>query len=141
VRILGADPGGTTGIVILDTDSWSVLASGHPTAKDAYAALEHAMGFWSVDRVGIEAFTITARTAELSRQYDALYLIGWTTGLCLKHRIPLVVDTAGNAKAVWSDARLKAHPAIDDAVRNEHARDALRHALLTAQKAGETPPR
>jgi len=136
VRILGLDPGGTTGIVLVDTDDWTYDAWEIPVNK-AWGQIWDLLVWQTPDLVSIEQFIVTVRTATLPRQSDATDLIGWAKGLAKICKVPLVSDSAGNAKAAWSNERLSM---VGLRVVGDHARDAMRHALLGAQKHGKVPP-
>jgi hypothetical protein len=94
------------------------------------------------DLVGLEQYIITARTAKLSRQTDALELIGAVKANLLYAltdngvEVPLSMHSPADAKSVWSDDRLKKHDLYMLAAG--HAKDALRHALLATERAGHS---
>ena len=135
--IMGIDPGGTTGIVVLDTDNLEIIAS-HEFDQDTtvhylYSVLVEKWTEYAIDEVGIERYTIAGRTLARSRQTAALELIGVTRAFCLISKTPMHLQTPADAKNVWSDERMKEVPI---AVPGRHAKDAARHALLLAQRRG-----
>lgn len=142
MHVLGVDPGGTTGVVLLDVEHWQVLFAGElsfsATVEYLYAELIDRIPP-APDVVAFEKFTITQRTLKLTRQYEALELIGIGRAFCQLAGIEFVrPQTSSDAKTVWNDDRLH-YVHLYDAVRGGHARDALRHALLCAQRKGRVP--
>lgn len=134
--ILGVDPGGTTGVVLLDPQQ--LLVTGHMqlTVKDDLAGewagwLRHIVP--TVDIIVAERFTISQRTIQHSRQHDALDVLGALRYLSIIERKPLDLQMASDAKAAFSDDTLK-NLDLFNSVTGEHARDALRHALLATRR-------
>lgn len=85
----------------------------------------------SADLVSIERFTISARTLKLTRQPDALYLIGATMLVCHEENVPLELESPGNAKSAFPNEMLRLHGVWH---RSRHVRDALRHTLLAMRR-------
>ena len=84
MKILAADPGGTTGLVLL---SWSRELPADPTAsevlwhaqmapEDAEDAIEGLLADNRADVMAIERFVLGPGASKMTRQLDALYLIG-----------------------------------------------------------------
>lgn len=136
MKILGVDPGGTTGLVVLDLDIPAVIDyhqfNQEETVVYLYMLLTNELEY-TVDAVAIERFTIAGRTLTRSRQTTALEIIGVTKALCQLSETPLHLQTPADAKNVWSDERLKT---AGISITGKHCRDALRHALLLAQRHG-----
>lgn len=135
--ILGVDPGGTTGIAVIETNGLRLVDSRQLTQTDTvtylYDLLVRRSLTYGVDQVAIERFTIAGRTLVRSRQTTALELIGVTKAMCQIAGVPATLQAPADAKNVWSDRRLQT---TGIAAFGKHSRDALRHALLLAQRCG-----
>lgn len=133
---VGVDPGGTTGVASCQIDQ-------EPHYFDAFQETpEHVLNWtWDVMRswgrsciIHCESYTITARTTKLSRQYDALYVIGalrWQAqhwGAMFKLQDPAV------AKKMASNSLLRKRDFWTPA--KEHANDAARHMVVALVEAG-----
>jgi hypothetical protein len=139
--VLGVDPGATTGLALID-----VAESGNTLVVETHQLAVKETMLWlrrelpTVDLVGVEKYIITQRTAKLSRQTDALEIIGVVKANLLYIltdlgiEVPLSMHTPADAKTVWNDERLKKHDLYRQAPG--HAKDALRHALLATERAG-----
>jgi hypothetical protein len=138
-RILGVDPGGTTGLCVLQwegelparEDTSRLLYCDQVAPEDAEDALMDIIRdsvHGPLDLVAIEKFTIGPGTHKLTRSYDALYLIGLTRALCRWAGVPMQLQGPGPAKKAYDDNRLKD---LGFWVPGDHARDAIRHALLS----------
>jgi len=132
MMILGIDPGGTTGLAMLDVRSpreWSIETREMP-ADEALDWLHwELLHSGDVDLVAIERFFISARTARLSAQHDAIEIIGAVRMCCRATDTDMVRQSPADAKTVWPDHRLQS---AGITVRGEHARDAARHAALAS---------
>ena len=129
MKVLGIDPGKTTGWVVVDTDN--VILHGQVAFDDAPKLLDSLIV--TVNFVAIERFTIGPRTLQLSRQMEAVYVIGGTIFLCELSEVPWGLQTPADAKAAFTDDYLKTIEMFDK-VAGRHARDALRHALLAIRR-------
>lgn len=139
MRVMGIDPGGTTGIALIN---WSGEAEPTPAAYVNHTQLDWGTDVvtglaWLLtneeapDLIAIEKFIITTQTARYTRQPEALYVIGGVLFLAALHGIEhVVMQTAANAKTAWPDSRLK-ETGWGDIIKakDRHARDGLRHAL------------
>lgn len=132
--ILGVDPGGTTGVVILNPEPLEVIW------HDQLAVKEDPLneGEWArelkrivppVRAIAAERFVISPRTLRNTRQHDALDVLGALRYLSIIEGVELILQNASDAKTAFSDEVLKSL-GLFDAVKGGHARDALRHALL-----------
>lgn len=65
----------------------------------------------------------------MSRQYDALELIGWLRAMSYLCDIPFVLQTPADAKRFSTDKKLEAAGWLQPKGQ-DHANDALRHLLL-----------
>ena len=145
MRVLAADPGGTTG--------WAYYADGAVTAgQDEFASFTDIVDGWcsvhSTDpkRKGVpdvivaERFLITPQTAKLSQQSTALEIIGFLRYVAHREGIPFVLQTPADAKRFAQvgsdkDARLERVGWLKKPkAQNDHANDALRHLLLYTVK-------
>jgi hypothetical protein len=131
MRVLGVDPGGTTGLAVLEWDSYNKTVE---VVDSLELALEAAMRWLydsavmlTVEGIGIERFVFTPRTTKLSSQYDAVYVIGAALCIGVNREIPIRMQSPADAKAAFGNENLKDLGAY---VKGEHARDAARHALL-----------
>lgn len=133
MRVIGVDPGGTTGICWGDTDDM-------PLFEPTLAQLPDRMGVGNfVEKymqVGvilrpthgvlvIERFDL--RSNVKSQQLDPLYIIGMCEWLCWRHGWEFVLQTPAQAKSFATNDKLKA--AGWYVPGQEHARDASRHLL------------
>lgn len=143
--MIGIDPGKVTGIVVVEVaedGSVEVLEAHQLPVTETMLWVRRELANEPPDLVGLESFIITARTAKLSRQPDALELIGVVKACILFAltdngvEIPLSMHSPSDAKTVWSDERLKKHDLYMLAAG--HAKDALRHALLATERTGRS---
>lgn len=140
---MGVDPGGTTGIAIIDVP-WD--DSRYEPTPDTYrfdAQIEASWG-GGADAIGcrmfdlindeqpdlivIEKFIITQQTVRFTRQPDALWIIGGVRFIADILSIPTHLQPASLAKTTWDATRLK-DTGWAKVVKRKHARDALRHTL------------
>lgn len=138
--VLGVDPGLMTGLAIIEWDGRT-------------PAPEHTPGFWyeevpfhamaerikalmnrGVSLVGIERYIISQRTTKFTRQPEASYVIGWVLGLAqLMGTVEVRQQMMSTAKDAYSNGRLRE---LGYKIKGDkgHAKDALRHALLSTHK-------
>lgn len=134
MRVLGVDPGGTTGLAVVDTDRRKIhLSESDPRATVAklYESVCRSPDF---DLIAVERFIITPRTAKITRQPDAMEIIGAIKAFAQVARrpTPVIMQDPGSAKTAWDNERLKVH-GIYGPPSMGHARDAMRHALFAIQ--------
>lgn len=127
-RILGIDPGGTTGV--------SCYQDGHWTTAQCPA--EEAAGYirgWieagpeselSTKHVAVERFVPSSRT--LSFQPDALEIIGHTKYLCRDAGVLFTLQSPAPAKKLAPNSLLKTLGAYRP--NTPHGLDAARHVIL-----------
>ncbi len=143
MRIMGVDPGGTTGIAIIDVvwdenryeptpdthhESLQIEAS-WGTGKDSIGAkMFDLINDKDPDLIVVEKFIITQNTVRYTRQPDALWTIGGVLFLADILSIPHHMQSASLVKTTWDHTRLK-EAGWTKVVKGTHARDALRHAL------------
>lgn len=143
VRLMGVDPGGTTGIAIIDVPWDNDRFSPPPDVHLASLQIESSWGTgpqsvgWQMrdlienyapELIVVEKFVITQRTLRNSRQPDALWIIGGVRFLADILMLPVHMQASSLAKSTWDNARLKELGWLKT-VKGDHARDALRHAL------------
>ena len=134
--VLGVDPGGNTGLCLLrvgagiDTE---VVDYGQVTWPGILDVAES----WVIrcDAVACERYTITQRTAQLTRQPEALWVIGMFWYLAHAGEVSMVLQAPADAKSSFSNEYLKE---LGLKVTGRHARDALRHACLLVRRAYRT---
>lgn len=140
IRVLGIDPGGTTGWVSLtywqgQIGPWE-LHPGQLTATDEVLAwvrwcLEHG----HLDLVAIEKFVVSRRSGRSKTAQAgeaARLIIGGVAQLCQEHGVRFVQRPAGTVKPWATDRRLDAAGLLAPTKGMGHARDAARHALYAA---------
>jgi hypothetical protein len=143
MRILGVDPGGTTGIAIIDVPWDTKRYEPPPSTHLMDTQIEASWGTgpesvgWRIrdlienyapNLIVIEKFIITQQTVRFTRQPDALWVIGGVRFLADINGIPVHMQPASLAKTTWDSKRLTAS-GWGKVVKQKHARDALRHAL------------
>jgi len=137
--ILAIDPGLVTGVALwyLDESGAEVFWSGEVATRfETYDYLAEALPAFRPEVV-CESYTITQRTAQLSQQYDALYLIGAAEALCHLHG--LTFSMKGPAiKKFSTDAKLKAMGWWNP-TKGGHRNDAARHLLYRLSVTGKDP--
>lgn len=143
-RIIAVDPGGTTGLATALFHDGRGEVSGFKSFEetdpmDAVHWVHQTMihGPLKVELVA-ERYTITPRTTRLSRQYDALYVIGGLMYVAHILHVPFTLQTPADAKNFASNAKLEAigwrRP-----TKGGHADDAARHLLKRAVDTGLLP--
>jgi hypothetical protein len=136
--IIGIDPGGTTGVVLIRpaTDNIDVLTHMHLDGLRATQWVEAELTSHPDEdyAVVVEQFTISPRTLTGSRagSMEALYTIGSVRYVCFRCNKPVILQTPAAAKNALNDEVLKDLD-LWKKVSGPHERDALRHALLYAR--------
>lgn len=135
MKVLAVDPGKTTGMVLFEwggelpadpatsrvIDSWQLPAI---EAEDKLVELLN-----EIDHLVVESFTFGGGSVKLSRQYDAVYLLGVAFHFARHLGVPVASQGPASIKTAYPDVRLR-ELGWYTAVAGRHARDALRHALL-----------
>lgn len=132
--ILGVDPGGSTGLALIDAVKMSLEFVGKLPIEEFYEHIPNLVS--QAGAVGIERFTIGPQTLRHSRQPEAMYAIGATLAECHRQDVMVDIQTPADAKRSFPDHVLKELGVWD---KNEHIRDAIRHALLCARRRGPMP--
>lgn len=131
-RIIALDPGGTTGWALYDVDSdnnekWTCGQIGpHEHHDELFSHLE---------RLHVQSFTVVCESFEFRQnaQRNNLNLmskeyIGIVKLFGQQRNVPVVFQTAGQAKPFVTDEKLKIMGHYTPGMK--HARDAYRHLIL-----------
>ncbi len=131
---LAIDPGGITGV------AW--CAGDDPTVAGASVGGEvpgGRFGFYDwfgafVERgypfkaIICEDFLVTAKTAQLTQQPDAMRVIGYLEAWTHQHGVPFVLQTPSTAKSFATNPKLR-HFGWYTSSAGGHSNDAFRHLL------------
>lgn len=143
--IMGVDPGGTTGITIIEVSWDDSRYDPSPNTHIMNTQIEASWGTgpesvgWKIrdlietynpDLIALEKFIITQQTVRFTRQPDALWIIGGVRFVADTFLIPVHMQPASLAKTTWDATRLN-DTGWAKVVKQKHARDALRHALTS----------
>lgn len=125
---IAIDPGLTSGLVVWEhsVNRLTLVAEVFGRRRlyeDVEGYLENVAGV----EIVVEEYEITMRTGTLSKQYDALYIIGAVESMCQRHKAPFFTQHR-SAKTFGSDAKLK-HLGWYAPSRGGHQNDAMRHLL------------
>jgi hypothetical protein len=148
---MGIDPGGTTGVAIIEVPWDDSRYKPTPDAIVDSMQLETSWGgddsigkrmynlieTFNPDLIALEKFIITMQTVRFTRQPDALWIIGGVRFVADIFGIPVHMQPASLAKTTWDAQRMK-ETGWTRVVKGKHARDGLRHAL-TACVTWEPP--
>lgn len=126
--IIAVDPGLVTGMAVFHVPTGALQATECEGRHHFYEVLNQAIGSGYPPEVVCESYVITARSAQVSAQYDALYIIGHLDAVCHRLGIPLTLQSPGQAKSFSSDSKLK-RLGWWNPTPGGHANDALRHLL------------
>lgn len=141
--IMAVDPGGTTGVAYWYTDTGQHVGGELKGRGNFMMSAKVFLDTHADQRILVvmEAFIITARTLKVTREYDALYIIGALEDRCSDY--PLVdfakLQSASDAKNFVSDDRLK-KAGMWKKTTGGHANDASRHLFLQMAKLGLINP-
>ena len=128
--ILSIDPGGTTGVAIYESGQFRSLEI--PDGKAAFyrwfGGITDSADLEDLTVV-CESFTIPTATASKSRQDDPYMILGYLSGWCLLHSVPLHVQSPGQAKSFSTDSKLR-RIGWYEGTKGGHANDAARHLLV-----------
>jgi hypothetical protein len=152
IYVLGIDPGGTTGMTVVHVlnevatvqMAWQIDCSTGQGLVDCGLTVESLIRAEAIDKIAIERFNISGRTVKLSRQYEALYIIGIVKYLVGQCDVDFVMQNPADAKTIWGDRRIDWNIEagtlqLEVPVKKPHAYDSLRHALLGAKFVGTSP--
>lgn len=140
MRIIGIDPGETTGIVVITPYEGEIVVADslHLTGWAAADWLAETLRLNRTDtEVVIERFTISQRTLQGTRHgpIETLHMIGALRYVCHRYDVTPFFQTPAQAKSAYSDETLH-DLVLWGRVFGPHERDALRHALLHARTRG-----
>lgn len=130
--VLGVDPGGTTGIALLDAGELKVLGYEQiPSTEPVWLREWVRKASW----VFVERYTISPGTVTRTRQSDAMYITGMLKLICAEEGRIMRLVNRSDSKHAFSNEALR-ELGLFNAVVGPHARDALRCALLGSRLAG-----
>lgn len=138
-RVMGVDPGDTIGVAVVEfvgvegTLNVRVIEYQQVPYGEAPGYFARKVPF--VNLVAIERYVITGRTAELSRQAEALYAKGGIMWLAELNNVLVRLGLASDAKAMFTN-QILVEMGLFGEVRGRHARDGLRQALMAARREG-----
>lgn len=140
IRVLGVDPGGTTGLAVLDATAsrwWGTKFDQLKGIDLVRAYIESLVADPAVqpDLVAVEKFVVSRRSGRSSSAQAgeaARLIIGGVQQLCQQHGVRFVQRPAGIVKPWATDRRLDAAGLLAPTKGLGHARDAARHALYAA---------
>jgi hypothetical protein len=131
---MAVDPGLMSGVVTLDTVSPFTLST-HELDFDQLVVMLDEMDVHGLPDVFVcESYIITPITAKLSRQYDALNIIGMLRYFSVSDNKPLHLQTPASAKGFTNDGKLRYIGWYETG--KPHAMDAARHMFLWCTKTG-----
>lgn len=133
--MIALDPGGTTGLATCDYEAgaYAYFIATQCTPQEAldwvWSCIEH-----NTSIVYAERYTVTPRTVKMTRQYDALYVIGAAQWMC-KHTSSTfkLVDPA-TSKKLGNDRVLRDSGLWTPG--KQHANDAARVLAVALVEAG-----
>jgi hypothetical protein len=139
IRVLGIDPGGTTGLA--DITYWPIsqelrdISPSEITGGNVLAVIGSLLSLQRPDLVAVEKFVVSRRSGRSSTAQageQARLIIGGVARLCQEHGVRFVQRPAGIVKPWATDRRLDAAGLLAPTKGMGHARDAARHALYAA---------
>jgi Holliday junction resolvasome RuvABC endonuclease subunit len=143
-RVIGLDPGGTTGVAVLEwTDRYDLIDLDQLPMGTALGTVQFMVKGYQPDAVAVERFIVgrrasrsgTSKAGEFARELiGAIRFERKADGglLCAMH-------TASQVKRWATDKRLDAAGLLAATKGQGHARDAVRHALFTMVERGWAP--
>ncbi len=133
--ILSIDPGDTSGWVVFNRETHEFIKYG--ATRFTPLTLFDMMNLYEPEHIVYERFSLYAHKAEslIHNEFYTCQLIGVIKLYCELLHIPNTVQTAANAKSIWTDQMLKKFGYHTD---SKHTRDATRH-LLTYLKFHRLP--
>lgn len=147
--VIGIDPGGTTGVAILQcsglSGSFYIRTAAYQYGQDnALSEILDAITRTEPDAVAIERFVVgmrAARSRSAGAGEFARELVGQVRALCRDDavRVPVFHRTAFEVKRWATDKRLDAAGLLAATSGMPHARDATRHALFAMVRRGWAP--
>lgn len=138
IRILGLDPGKTTGVALVSFTPDHALQAAYDQTTDRDGLLNLVTTYLRgllVNAVAIEKFVVNRRAGRSSSAQDgeaARDIIGAVRALCDQHGVRYIQRPAGVVKPWATDRRLSAAGITQQTKGQGHARDAARHALYAA---------
>jgi hypothetical protein len=130
--IVAFDPGGTTGIAVVNTDRMGSIVTHEFQWEDICRFLDGLQDYDMPDVIVYEKFTITEGTAKLSPTTAPMDVIGTLKYVANRQLIEIVGQKPYDAKHFATDERLKAYGWYTKG--KGHANDAARHLMLYCVK-------
>lgn len=130
VLIIGVDPGKAVGIALLDGGEFNSREFTYADAEDELARLCETR---RKIILGVERFVITQRTMKMTRQYDALYLIGVCKFLARRYELPCLLQGASEAQRAGNGEVLRAFGWWRSGTADHVARASAQAALVLAR--------
>jgi hypothetical protein len=130
--IAAFDPGGTTGIAVVDTDNMASIVTHEFQWDDVCSFLDGLQAYDMPDVFVYETFTITEGTAKLSPTTAPMDVIGALKYVANRQSIEIVGQRPYDAKHFATDTRLKAYGWYTKG--KGHVNDASRHLFLWCAK-------
>jgi hypothetical protein len=133
--IVGVDPGGTTGLSILDlkTKTAWVGMQYSPWVQFCDVMEDRCFGWEGLDAlIATEKYVITKKTATLSQQDMSLKVNGVLEWLCAKFALDFNEQMSVSAKKMNGDEKLKDMGLYVPG--RSHANDATRHLILAVER-------
>jgi hypothetical protein len=133
-RILGIDPGGTTGICKYHGYTRTIYVA-QITNGEHHTELNNMLRHWKPDIVVCERFDYRPR--QRNANLSAVEYIGVIKLWCQKNYVPLVLQKQikNTENALWTDAKLSALELYKPGV--PHAMDAIRQVLHYVTSTGD----
>jgi len=130
MKIIGFDPGGTTGMTIYEDDEWSFeqLSGNH------HGELYRQLTVYNPDLIICESYD---KRSNLAANPIALEYIGIIKTYCDSTGVPLVFQNSSVAKAFWTNSKLKTCGVYSTGLK--HANDATRHILSYLLRTNQLP--
>lgn len=130
MRIIALDPGGTTGWCLVNAKG--LIIDYGQLVDEHHAKLYDLLTNEHPDTVICERFM---HRQTLGVDQTALEYIGVAKLWCEIEQVPLVMQTAAQAKGFWTDTKLKDINLYK--ANKRHAMDAIRHALVYLMKTDD----
>lgn len=131
MRLIGVDPGLTTGVFVFDTERVTDNKHHHELSTlDAACVVRHSLFQrpTALAELIVERFNITAKTAKNSAQPEALEVIGMMRYIAHNDGIPFHLQNRADRKRVSDDMLRRV--GWFSSIGCGHSNDAARHVLV-----------
>lgn len=126
MKLVAIDPGLMAGLF------WTNGHEVHGGDANAYTTVknleDHFLPYPEDLEIVCERYNITSQTAKMSRQYDALEMIGAIRYLCKKYNVPLTLQSRSDRKKVSNDMLRAIGWYIP--TKEGHTNEAARHCFV-----------